>query len=118
MGDFLPAAVFQDVGEKFGFASLLPLDGGFEFFEYAEIRSEEVAGELADDDVGFVEFLKDARFPEFADGEGVVGPWANQAVALHQFQVFAQLLDGLFIAVGIRSEERRVGKECRSRWSP
>ena len=22
------------------------------------------------------------------------------------------------IAVGIRSEERRVGKECRSRWSP
>src|SRR2546427_8063776 len=22
------------------------------------------------------------------------------------------------VAVGIRSEERRVGKECRSRWSP
>ena len=24
----------------------------------------------------------------------------------------------LMVAVGIRSEERRVGKECRSRWSP
>ena len=28
------------------------------------------------------------------------------------------LLVGLSVAKGIRSEERRVGKECRSRWSP
>src|SRR2546427_13158776 len=27
-------------------------------------------------------------------------------------------LEGVFIDVGERSEERRVGKECRSRWSP
>ena len=26
--------------------------------------------------------------------------------------------DGSHIDQGIRSEERRVGKECRSRWSP
>ena len=26
--------------------------------------------------------------------------------------------DGLLICLGDRSEERRVGKECRSRWSP
>ena len=26
--------------------------------------------------------------------------------------------DGLNAANGLRSEERRVGKECRSRWSP
>ena len=26
--------------------------------------------------------------------------------------------DGAVATVGIRSEERRVGKECRSRWSP
>ena len=25
---------------------------------------------------------------------------------------------GTFLADGFRSEERRVGKECRSRWSP
>ena len=25
---------------------------------------------------------------------------------------------GKFKEMGIRSEERRVGKECRSRWSP
>ena len=24
----------------------------------------------------------------------------------------------IFISAGVRSEERRVGKECRSRWSP
>ena len=31
-----------------------------------------------------------------------------------------QLLVGLYMLVylGLRSEERRVGKECRSRWSP
>ena len=25
---------------------------------------------------------------------------------------------GIYPANGVRSEERRVGKECRSRWSP
>ena len=25
---------------------------------------------------------------------------------------------GVGVGVGVRSEERRVGKECRSRWSP
>ena len=29
-----------------------------------------------------------------------------------------QLLLGLLLYVTTRSEERRVGKECRSRWSP
>jgi len=29
-----------------------------------------------------------------------------------------KLPDGSIIRVGYRSEERRVGKECRSRWSP
>ena len=27
-------------------------------------------------------------------------------------------LGGTNIVAGVRSEERRVGKECRSRWSP
>ena len=27
-------------------------------------------------------------------------------------------ISGLIIAISLRSEERRVGKECRSRWSP
>ena len=28
------------------------------------------------------------------------------------------LMDWLLTTFGVRSEERRVGKECRSRWSP
>ena len=32
--------------------------------------------------------------------------------------VLACLIFGLAIAIERRSEERRVGKECRSRWSP
>src|ERR1041384_5074979 len=35
-----------------------------------------------------------------------------------QFQDVFHLGDVVFIEVGHRSEERRVGKECRSRWSP
>ena len=31
--------------------------------------------------------------------------------------MYARMLDEA-LAYGIRSEERRVGKECRSRWSP
>ena len=30
----------------------------------------------------------------------------------------AKMLPFLFLAYLLRSEERRVGKECRSRWSP
>ena len=32
--------------------------------------------------------------------------------------IFGVCILGLTTAVGGRSEERRVGKECRSRWSP
>ena len=35
-------------------------------------------------------------------------------VAMETFPNVAVLGD----AIGLRSEERRVGKECRSRWSP
>ena len=28
------------------------------------------------------------------------------------------MYDSIIIGTGPRSEERRVGKECRSRWSP
>ena len=30
----------------------------------------------------------------------------------------AGLRTHILVCVGVRSEERRVGKECRSRWSP
>ena len=32
--------------------------------------------------------------------------------------VTAKVAENLADAIGARSEERRVGKECRSRWSP
>ena len=33
-------------------------------------------------------------------------------------RILAMLLILTFAAISSRSEERRVGKECRSRWSP
>ena len=42
--------------------------------------------------------------------------WTDGWTTMHLFCVYrSSLKDPLFY---IRSEERRVGKECRSRWSP
>src|SRR3989441_8928651 len=58
-------------------------------------------------------------------------PWGNRALKTALFdlartrasagikaQIFNDDFPGLVIYAEIRSEERRVGKECRSRWSP
>ena len=42
----------------------------------------------------------------------------NQLVRFEQDPSDAKILDNIFRLVHTRSEERRVGKECRSRWSP
>ena len=51
------------------------------------------------------ETVGDANFMQSLGGKG-----ANQAVAAARL--------GGFVTFVTRSEERRVGKECRSRWSP
>src|SRR6266852_8165221 len=33
-------------------------------------------------------------------------------------ELLAELFNAAGMSIGVRSEERRVGKECRSRWSP
>ena len=43
-------------------------------------------------------------------------PFISADKVLPEFTVTSVIL-GMILAV-IRSEERRVGKECRSRWSP
>ena len=48
-------------------------------------------------------------------------PWPESILA-HELQnplsLWLCAMDGDTVAGYIRSEERRVGKECRSRWSP
>ena len=55
------------------------------------------------------------------------GSWANHALMMGlpkdsetrtQFSEFVGLVVLFSSLIGMRSEERRVGKECRSRWSP
>src|SRR5256885_11428392 len=57
----------------------------------------------------------------------VAGPDPDEAVALldgiaadlgEAAHALARHGNGLAVAAHLRSEERRVGKECRSRWSP
>ena len=42
-------------------------------------------------------------------------PWVKADDIVVAFHIFPFLV---FLIAEIRSEERRVGKECRSRWSP
>ena len=44
-------------------------------------------------------------------------PWTAAATAKIK-EVFGEMASPFFVFNGTRSEERRVGKECRSRWSP
>src|SRR2546430_13990272 len=52
----------------------------------------------------------------------IEAPQAKAAAASPAWAVGYQSLDALLVRAGfgrvVRSEERRVGKECRSRWSP
>ena len=43
---------------------------------------------------------------------------AQQKKDSYRFVVVPKVVHPWFDAVTTRSEERRVGKECRSRWSP
>src|SRR2546426_12336729 len=45
------------------------------------------------------------------------GDWHHAAAVLRSGLV-RLYVDGMLVAQDTRSEERRVGKECRSRWSP
>src|SRR3989449_10990181 len=45
-------------------------------------------------------------------------PARGQAFKLVAYRIEATIAKGLAFSAVTRSEERRVGKECRSRWSP
>ena len=55
-------------------------------------------------------------------GVGTVSVTVNSKIVSHSVQRGVKLVPGVknivAVASGKRSEERRVGKECRSRWSP
>ena len=59
-------------------------------------------------DYPFAAFI--TNLGKYNEGE-LVGEWVK-------FPTTAEELKEVFKRIGIRSEERRVGKECRSRWSP
>ena len=48
--------------------------------------------------------------------KGQIAP--NSTVLIALSNALKQPVDYFFRPIAIRSEERRVGKECRSRWSP
>ena len=56
-----------------------------------------------------------ARLKELAEQSGeTMADVLAKAIEVYHRKVFLEGLNGDFA----RSEERRVGKECRSRWSP
>src|SRR5215213_704964 len=76
--------------------------------------------------VDWEDLAREAAFVDRAGCQGIVWPQGSSAVAtltkderLRGMEVLAGAVQGKQVAlVLVRSEERRVGKECRSRWSP
>src|SRR5256885_8350726 len=94
------------------------------FFFSSRRRHTRLQGDWSSDvcssdlDLGrhLVEFLGAAAFPQ---GEPAGGPIQMQDGGRQILVVALHRLDGPdSMLVAARSEERRVGKECRSRWSP
>ena len=52
------------------------------------------------------------------EGKGVHVVTVNDYLAKRDSEWMGQVHEFLGLTVGVRSEERRVGEECRSRWSP
>src|SRR5690606_41196247 len=50
------------------------------------------------------------------DFSGPVGDFMNPEEPISKIQLYAATDLGALLIDGLRSEERRVGKECRSRW--
>ena len=61
--------------------------------------------------INFFQAVRDARVP------ATLKEFLDLMHALDEHLVFADL-DAFYYLSRLRSEERRVGKECRSRWSP
>src|SRR5256885_4985906 len=73
--------------------------------------SDVCSSDLAADD--------DGRRPRGdAEGERKLVPATTVTTIFHDEDADLAALAGSSVAVVGRSEERRVGKECRSRWSP
>ena len=53
---------------------------------------------------------------EMMTGEAIAA--LEQADVIVGYTLYVKLLGERFAGKKLRSEERRVGKECRSRWSP
>src|SRR2546422_831979 len=69
-------------------------------------------GDLADQVLGLTRWAKPAHAAEPIK-IGIVDPLSSpyKTSSIHD-------VHGATVALEMRSEERRVGKECRSRWSP
>src|SRR3712207_4722098 len=64
------------------------------------------------------EFTVDCVFSPAVTGNGVDGPAQEGACTTPEGSTVAFRVNDQQGGSGHRSEERRVGKECRSRWSP
>src|SRR2546427_9243225 len=68
--------------------------------------------------ISAAERLREAIAGAAFDYDGGALPQVTVSLGLVELERSANPLELLARADGARSEERRVGKECRSRWSP
>ena len=101
------------------------ISNALKFTPQGEIKvSAELVGDMlvkfsvADTGIGIASEFHDAIFNDFTQVDSPIQKrLRGTGLGLALSKQLAQLLGG-WVEVQSRSEERRVGKECRSRWSP
>ena len=103
------------------------IDSGREYYEYTDATDR---AQTIKKDFSFPESLMELLYMDTQELEAITKKMDKALLAFYQsgakddLQVVAAGLDELasrhvyFELLRLRSEERRVGKECRSRWSP
>ena len=95
------------------------LSGGFQFCRLSAEPLFNADGQIRSD----VKFAQLAEFVWFAEtGTGFTGTADSPLLGVHEgraiYLLYNSILKDKSLGGQLRSEERRVGKECRSRWSP
>src|SRR3989338_11346278 len=93
-----------------GNTALIWLHGLTGRFSSGQTLIEELSSSCAKNNIAYLKFN--------TRGHDIVSRGLKQKLIGGAFEKFEECVRDIDAVIRLRSEERRVGKECRSRWSP
>src|SRR2546430_12447148 len=76
------------------------------------------SSDVCSSDLGFLRKTSMDELPQLMSPRRTLKSWGSSSMLVLRRNPPMGVMRGSFFILNTRSEERRVGKECRSRWSP